>query len=306
MDFILNTFCTGAFIIILLVGLLLCCLKKTLFTAKNLQKYCGMILLLLSAHLLFFVYQAYAGQMTTIKYHGFGLALLDIAVIVYIVIRSFATNEENPQETAAPKQAPATFVQTVEKAAESVVTEEPATQPEEETPTEVVAEVAVVETEKATEEAVETTEEDAEKAVETETTTENVQDDDDDAQDEADDVQQLQDTSIEDLIFFQKVESLMAQKRLFCEEDISRDSIAMAIGTNRTYLTRSIKNATGKTFLEYITDLRTSYAATLLTTTNEPLDMIGTLVGFRSKSTYYRAFAAAFGCSPSEYRKERG
>lgn len=115
--------------------------------------------------------------------------------------------------------------------------------------------------------------------------------------------QPIDNSNIEDLIFFQKVEYLMAQKKLFCEPDISREQIASAVGTNRTYLTRSIKNATGKTFLEYITDLRTSYAATLLTTTNEPLDIIGTIAGFGSKSAYYRAFSAAYGCSPSEYRK---
>lgn len=107
----------------------------------------------------------------------------------------------------------------------------------------------------------------------------------------------------DDLIFFQRVECLMVNERLFCEQEISRESVAAAIGTNRTYLARSIKSATGMTFSEYITTLRTSYAAKLLTTSDEPLDLIGTLVGFRSKSSYYRAFASAYGCSPSEYRK---
>ena len=107
----------------------------------------------------------------------------------------------------------------------------------------------------------------------------------------------------DDLIFFQRVECLMVNERLFCEQEISREAVAAAIGTNRTYLARSIKSATGMTFSEYITTLRTSYAAKLLTTSDEPLDLIGTLVGFRSKSSYYRAFASAYGCSPSEYRK---
>lgn len=122
-------------------------------------------------------------------------------------------------------------------------------------------------------------------------------------EEDAKDAPPIDNSNIDDLIFFQKVEALMATKRLFCEQDINREQIAFAIGTNRTYLARSIKNATGKTFLEYITDLRTSYAATLLTTTNEPLDVIGTIAGFGSKSAYYRAFSAAYGCSPSEYRK---
>jgi len=120
---------------------------------------------------------------------------------------------------------------------------------------------------------------------------------------EADEEAPIVNPNIEDMIFFQRVESLMATKKLFCQQEISREAVAAAIGTNRTYLTRSIKGATGKTFLKYITDMRTSYAATLLTTTDEPLDVIGTMAGFRSKSSYYRAFSAAYGCTPSEYRK---
>ena len=116
-------------------------------------------------------------------------------------------------------------------------------------------------------------------------------------------VEQLDTPNLDDFLFFQKVECLMVNERLFCEQEISREAVATAIGTNRTYLARSIKSATGMTFSEYITTLRTSYAAKLLTTSDEPLDLIGTLVGFRSKSAYYRAFSAAYGCSPSEYRK---
>lgn len=115
--------------------------------------------------------------------------------------------------------------------------------------------------------------------------------------------EQLENPNVDDFLFFQKVEALMVNEMLFCEQELSREALATAIGTNRTYLARSIKSATGKTFSEYITNLRTAYAAKLLTTTDEPLDLIGTLVGFRSKSAYYRAFAAAYNCSPSEYRK---
>jgi len=109
----------------------------------------------------------------------------------------------------------------------------------------------------------------------------------------------------EAMIFFQKLESVMVRNKLFCEQDVSRDQVAAAIGTNRTYLIRSIKIATGKTFYEYINDMRTDYAATLLTSTDEPLDVIGTISGFRSKSTYYRIFSARFGCTPTEYRQRR-
>ena len=121
--------------------------------------------------------------------------------------------------------------------------------------------------------------------------------------DEGEVVEQLENPNVDDFLFFQKVEALMVNEMLFCEQELSREDLAAAIGTNRTYLARSIKSATGKTFSGYITDLRTAYAAKLLITTEEPLDIIGTLVGFRSKSAYYRAFSAAYNCSPSEYRK---
>ena len=106
-------------------------------------------------------------------------------------------------------------------------------------------------------------------------------------------VEQLDTPNVDDFLFFQKVECLMVNERLFCEQEISREAVATAIGTNRTYLARSIKSATGMTFSEYITTLRTSYAAKLLTTSDEPLDLIGTLVGFRSKSAYYREIGRA-------------
>ena len=124
------------------------------------------------------------------------------------------------------------------------------------------------------------------------------------AEDEDEMVEQIENPNVEDFIFFQQVEAIMANERLFCEPELSREALAAKVGTNRTYLVRSIKTATGKTFSEYITDQRTNYAAKLLSTTDEPLDMIGTLVGFRSKSAYYRAFSAAYNCSPSEYRRK--
>lgn len=111
--------------------------------------------------------------------------------------------------------------------------------------------------------------------------------------------------NLEDLIFFQKLEAIMAKKKLFNDPDITREQVASEIGTNRTYLIRSIKLATGKTFKEYLTDLRVNYAAMLLTTTDEPLDDIGTIAGFGSRSAYYRAFSAANNCSPREYRNRK-
>lgn len=110
----------------------------------------------------------------------------------------------------------------------------------------------------------------------------------------------------EELASFQKLESLMLNKQLFCNPKISRDEVARELGTNRTYLTRDIKKFTGLTFNEYITELRIKYAAKLLTSTNDKLDTVSSIAGFRSRSTFYRAFSAKLGCTPFEYRQKQG
>lgn len=136
-----------------------------------------------------------------------------------------------------------------------------------------------------------------------ETESEAADEDDNDATDEnGNPVPEPSVNNMDDLIFFQRLEAVMMKKRLFSEQDITREQIAAEVGTNRTYLIRSIKLATGMTFNEYITNLRVNYAATLLTSSDEPLEYIGTIAGFRSKSAYYRAFAAANHCTPAEYR----
>lgn len=102
--------------------------------------------------------------------------------------------------------------------------------------------------------------------------------------------------------------SVLAEKcekdLLFCNPDLSLQDLALAVGTNRTYLSKwFITNNT--TFYNYINHLRITYAAHLLLTTDEPVTQIQSQSGFISKSTFRKYFIECFQCTPSDYRKSR-
>ena len=97
---------------------------------------------------------------------------------------------------------------------------------------------------------------------------------------------------------------LMQEQKCFCDTNCNALSIAKALGTNRTYLTAAIKQyENGATFLEYINNLRLEYAAQLLTDSSNRISEIELMVGFNSRTTFYRLFKEKYGLSTSEYRK---
>ena len=58
----------------------------------------------------------------------------------------------------------------------------------------------------------------------------------------------------------------------------------------------------GKTIIEYITDLRISYAATLLTSTDLSVITIASKVGYDNQSFFAQKFKNKYNVSPMEYR----
>lgn len=89
---------------------------------------------------------------------------------------------------------------------------------------------------------------------------------------------------------------------LFCNPDLSLQDLSVAVGTNRTYLSKWFAD-NNTTFYNYINRLRIDYAAQLLLTTADPIQNIRTAAGFASKTTFQKYFHDCYGCSPSEYRR---
>lgn len=270
--FLLFFLYTGAFCLAVAVGITFLLSKRIYGTFEKLQKLFGVFLLLIAIHLFVQNYTSFIGEVADVILL-YLLAILDLSALIYTVVfisRSLHRTDDNSGKIADMGMENNVNGTVDNKSGKKSKSEE-----------DVAVPIAL-----ENEELEEIEDSDVEKF-----------------DDEGDAVEQLENPNVDDFLFFQKVEALMVNEMLFCEQELSREDLAAAIGTNRTYLARSIKSATGKTFSGYITDLRTAYAAKLLITTEEPLDLIGSLVGFRSKSAYYRAFSAAYNCSPSEYRK---
>ena len=89
----------------------------------------------------------------------------------------------------------------------------------------------------------------------------------------------------------------------FTKPNVSREELALAIGTNRQYLIEAIKEKTGKTFNEYIYSYRLKYAFELIVSDKEKkISEIYLEAGFLSNATFYRVFKEYYGMTPSELR----
>ncbi len=102
----------------------------------------------------------------------------------------------------------------------------------------------------------------------------------------------------------ERAHSYLLETEDFKKEDLSRDSLAIALGTNRQYLIDAIKTETGKTFKEYINSIRVEYAyEILITDSTASIESIYIAAGFTTRSTFNRAFKEQYGMSPIEMRE---
>ena len=97
--------------------------------------------------------------------------------------------------------------------------------------------------------------------------------------------------------------SLMQQEELFKDPDLSRDTLAARLGTNRTYLADAVKSCAGQTLGDFVNHLRLRWAAEALSQESVlSVSAVGEDAGFASRSTFYRLFQQHYGMSPSAFR----
>ncbi len=88
-----------------------------------------------------------------------------------------------------------------------------------------------------------------------------------------------------------------------CDQDLTLDSVAGKAGFNPYYFSRLFRKITGYTFVEYLSMQRVKRAQMLLANIGLSMTEIAYQSGFKSISTFNRAFLTQKGCSPSQYRK---
>lgn len=88
-----------------------------------------------------------------------------------------------------------------------------------------------------------------------------------------------------------------------CEQPLTLDHIANQFGFSIYYFSRVFKAATSFNFTEYLTFQRVKRAQLLLAESDLNITEIAFQAGFKSISSFNRAFRQFRGCSPSDYRK---
>jgi AraC-like DNA-binding protein len=86
-------------------------------------------------------------------------------------------------------------------------------------------------------------------------------------------------------------------------EDITLSSLAEHFYLSTSYLSGLFRKAIGKTFVEFLNEIRILHACSLLTSTDLPVTQIAYDVGFRSYSSFSRVFQENKNMSAVEYRK---
>lgn len=102
--------------------------------------------------------------------------------------------------------------------------------------------------------------------------------------------------------FVENLHAVCFEQGLFKKDGLTREEVARKMFTNHTYLSNNIKAATGKTFHEYIRDMRIEHACKLLVETHMDLEEIAFECGYRHKASFYRVFVDKMKCTPKEYR----
>ena len=100
-----------------------------------------------------------------------------------------------------------------------------------------------------------------------------------------------------------RIAPLLDQMRSHLNENWSVFRMAESSGLSRRTFARKFKDATGRTPLAWLTQMRIDEAHDLLESTDMPVTEVALSVGFGSVEAFRRAFRARYGTSPSEARQ---
>lgn len=82
----------------------------------------------------------------------------------------------------------------------------------------------------------------------------------------------------------------------------SLPELAAVAGMSRSSFSARFSQVFGQSPLDFVSKVRLRYAAHLLSTTDLPVKVVASSVGFASRSHFSRAFSAAYGVDPTTYR----
>ena len=102
-----------------------------------------------------------------------------------------------------------------------------------------------------------------------------------------------------------RISAAVSYIHLHFKEGVSLRALADKLHYDPTHLSTLFKRETGVSFSDYLNMLRLSYAKELLISTDLKVFEVGIKSGFSTLSNFLRAFSAAFGESPTVFRRKR-
>ena len=104
-----------------------------------------------------------------------------------------------------------------------------------------------------------------------------------------------------------RIIALMENEKIFTKKGLTKTDVAVALGTNVTYVSAAINTQHGCTFPEFVADYRVRYAQKLmLERKGVRLSDIGDEAGFANEQTFFRTFKARTGLTPQEWKNHQG
>ena len=73
---------------------------------------------------------------------------------------------------------------------------------------------------------------------------------------------------------------------------------------NEDYFNRVLKERSGKTYSEYLQDIRLSKAMELLSDTQMTVEQVAVSVGYQNKGYFYKIFTAKYHMTPAQARNK--
>lgn len=106
---------------------------------------------------------------------------------------------------------------------------------------------------------------------------------------------------------FDNMEHLLKKEQIYRNPKLRLNDLAVILGTNRTYISQSIRIKTDSNFSDYINSYRITHAKEILSSKDEAdeqltLNEIAIKSGFSSISSFYRAFTKMENTTPAKYR----
>lgn len=100
---------------------------------------------------------------------------------------------------------------------------------------------------------------------------------------------------------FRRVEKYMVEKKPFLKDDFDLNTLSHEVFSNRLYLSKTIRQCSGKNFCQYVNGYRLKYATDRLMETDARIADVALEAGFHSISTFNMAFKAYYELTPTEW-----